>query len=111
MAEHKASFTHGTGLPAYTRADAFQRGIYEGDMDYRLVAIGQRHTGDVYAFAAPGPEPLEPPLVVSGPWSCAHHVDRAERPRLPLWIVAQAAPERLQAITQILVQYVRIPGR
>jgi len=45
-----------------------------------------------------------------GPWSCAHHVDGAERARRPLRIVAQAAALRLQAITQVLVQYVRISG-
>src|SRR6266487_5285272 len=110
MAEHKTSFTQDTGLPAYTRADAFHRGIDKSDMDDRLGAIGERHTGDIYAVAAPGPEPLEPPLVVMGPRSCAHHIDGAERARLPLWIVAQAAPQRLQAITQVLVQYVRISG-
>jgi hypothetical protein len=40
MAEHKTSFTQDTGLPAYTRADAFQRSINKGDMDDRLSAIG-----------------------------------------------------------------------
>jgi hypothetical protein len=71
MAEHKASFSHDTSTSAYTRADAFQRRIYKRDMDDRLVAVGQRHAGDVHAVTAPGPEPLEPPLVVMGPRFCA----------------------------------------
>jgi len=39
MAEHKACFAHDTGLPAQTRADAFQRGIDKSDVDNRLGAI------------------------------------------------------------------------
>src|ERR1700722_5981232 len=108
MAEHKSGFVHGADPPADTRADAFQRGIHQRDVDDRLVTAGQRHAGDVHAVAAPGPEPLEPPLVVTSPGLCAHHVDRPERDRGPLWVLAQAAPDRAQAITQVLVEHVRI---